>query len=130
MIPPAINVCRLVCVVFVGILLSGCGGEPSELQIKTALEANLSASKSSIQSSIFGAALLGLSGIRDVRLDSLEKVGCEQTGDNAYQCQVIVQITVHGDQQGVGALFGITGSHKQALKVTMLKSSQGWYLVE
>jgi hypothetical protein len=95
------------------LLLAACGGEPSEADIKSAFEKQIAAeSKAMDQFGGKGMAdqLKGL--IPEVKI--IKKIGCKEDGENAYKCDVEMEVTQMGN------------TNKGIAPVRFVKGSDGW----
>ncbi len=87
-------------------MLAGCGGEPSEGQIKETIEKQVQ--RESAAAGAFSDML--------PKVSVSKKIGCKGDGDNAYKCDVELLVT-QGKSQNTGV--------KQ---FRFVKASDGWAL--
>lgn len=103
-LPPAMRLC-----VLLGIapLAVGCGGEPSEKDMRAALERQADAARQA--AGAFGAAV-------SLEYHEVQKLGCEKTGQgNAYVCDVEFDVTAP-----------IVGRQKQSGRIRFVEGDDGW----
>lgn len=95
------------------LLLAACGGEPSEADIKSVFEKQIAAeAKTMEQIGGKGTAdrMKGLMG--EVKI--IKKIGCKADGENAYKCDVEMEVTRMGN------------TNKGIAPVRFVKGSDGW----
>lgn len=103
------------------ILLASCSGEPSESDIANALQKAMKAEREQLEA--LGAGLMGksapnpMSDMLDIRIADVEKIGCQESGKNAYTCDVRYKVS--------GGLAGSAGRSMSA-PVRMISASEGW----
>lgn len=95
------------------LLLTGCGGAPSEAEMKAALERQTEAQVESA-GKLFGNTGAGVMKDMLPEINSLKKIGCQADGDKAYRCDVELEVTQ----------FGIT--NKAPVNLRFVKASDGW----
>jgi outer membrane lipoprotein-sorting protein len=102
---------RVSALVGLSVLLLGCSSEPSEADIKAAVQAQYDAVNS----------LSGMFGMKKdiANLTSVEKVGCSSVRDKVFRCDVVVT--------GGNA---ITGEGKSTASLLLMKTKEGWAEVE
>lgn len=98
------------------LLLAGCGSEPSEADIRTAIKENLSSVNDAV-TGIFGA-FGGNSADMQAKVDDLKKIACKKvpkTASPTYECeiQMTVQLPILGRQSGTEI-------------ITLTKTSNSW----
>ena len=110
------------------LMLSACGGEPSSTEITKAVE-DLFKNDSSFAT---GKKLLGIlaatAGVQDIKVDSIDKIGCEPNGKNAYLCEVAVEYTISNSEGSLSDLLGIGGHKRSINKYRLVKTSKGWII--
>lgn len=93
------------------LVLAGCGGEPSEGDMRDALQAQVDKANKM-------AAAYGATGAKTV-LEDLKKVGCAKAeGTSAFACTVTVQMK--------GPLVDMDGT----TEMRFAKSNGGWVVVQ
>ena len=95
------------------LLLTGCGGAPSEADMKSALERQTQAQVESA-GKLFGNTGAGVMKDMLPEINSLKKIGCQADGDKDYRCDVELEVTQ----------FGIT--NKAPVNLRFVKASDGW----
>ena len=99
------KIAKVVAIVAGALLLTACG-EPSEGDLRAAFEKQIAESNKMAQ---------GLGVKMESKLHSLKKVGCKADGDNAYRCDVEVDMEVP-----------LVGRKKVVAPVRFVKGSDGW----
>lgn len=99
---------RFTLVTAAALVLTACGGAPSESDIQQALQ------KQTDQMLKTMGPLAKMSGADNTEIREVEKLGCEKDGDNAYRCDVKVTVTVAGRE--------VT----ETSRGRFVKSSDGW----
>lgn len=96
--------------------LAGCGGAPSESDMKAALERQTQAQVDGA-SRLFGHTGAGV--MKDVlpEILSLKKIGCQADGEKAYRCDVELEVRQ----------FGMT--NKSPTNLRFVQGSEGWTVV-
>lgn len=84
------------------VLLTGCGGEPSESDLKTAILKN--------------SADMAKHGNPGPEILSFNKVGCKEDGENAYRCDIEMALKWPGQNP----------TNKNIMKFRFIKGSDGW----
>jgi len=110
------------------LMLSACGGEPSPTEITKAVE-DLFKNDSSFAT---GKKILGIlaasAGVQDIKVDSIDKIGCEPNGKNAYLCEVAIEYTISNSEGSLSDLLGIGGHKRSINKYRLIKTSKGWII--
>lgn len=102
------SIIRISLMTTAALVLTACGGAPSEGDIQQALQ------KQTDQMLKTMGPLAKMSGAEDTRIREVEKLGCDKDGDNAYRCDVKVTVKVAGRE--------IT----ETSRGRFVKSSDGW----
>jgi len=92
----------------------GCSSGPSESDIRAAFEAQIDEAARAAE----GFAGKGTADRFKVEIHSVEKLGCNASGDGAYLCDVKVDATAP-----------LMGRTSQASTVRLRKTGDGWVLV-
>lgn len=88
------------------LVLTACGGAPSESEMQAVLEKRMNADLKA----------LGSMGIdAQIKVHSLKKVGCKEDGEKAYKCDVEIDI----EAPAIGRQQNVT-------PMRFVKSSDGW----
>jgi len=110
---------RLIASMFVLLSLVACSGSPSDRDIKGAIERDQLERKRSLTALLGerGAAmaeqLMGQGALKDVR-----KIGCKEDGENAWRCDVEIDIA-SGD-----------ATQNRITKLRLVRSSSGWVIAD
>lgn len=94
-------------------VLVGCGGAPSESDIKAAVEKQVKAERDAMERISGKQAMEMMKGMFP-EIKSVHKIGCKEDGEKAYKCDVEVEV-VQGNQTG-----------KNAAVLRFVKGSDGW----
>ncbi|OQW86024.1 MAG: hypothetical protein BWK72_19080 [Rhodoferax ferrireducens] len=95
------------------LMLSACGGAPSEGDIKTAIEKQMTAEAK-------GMAQMGGKQASDMmknllpEIKSVKKIGCKEDGEKAYKCDVEMEVSQMGN------------TNKGIAPIRFVKGSDGW----
>lgn len=89
------------------LILTACGGGPSEGDMLAAIAKESSGLAKAAGRPDDGAGMIP-------KLNSVKKIGCKEDGDNAYKCDVELEVT----------RMGQTG--KAITSVRFVKGSDGW----
>lgn len=98
--------------------LVGCGGAPSEGDIKLALEQQMNRERQAMGAlgGAFGASMSKMAQDLMPMVKGVHKIGCKDDGENAYRCDVEMAL-----EQG-GKL------DKTTTQLRLLKGSEGWVI--
>lgn len=86
----------------ISLLVTGCGGEPSESDMKSVFQKDL--------------AVMAQNGNPGPEILSFNKVGCKEDGENAYKCDVEMALKWPGQSP----------TDKNIMKYRFIKGSDGW----
>lgn len=87
--------------------LTGCGGAPSDSDIKTALDKAV-LQQQKMMESVGGGQMKDM---LKIEYTSVKKIGCKEDGEKAYLCDVeVVAKTVAGEQKETSAIRLVNGS--------------------
>lgn len=92
------------------LLLTACGGAPSEGDIKSALEKSRADSLKSMAQ--FGNSEMVKSMLPEFK--NIRKIGCKEDGEKAYKCDVELEVSVGGN------------TNKGIAPLRLVKGSDGW----
>jgi hypothetical protein len=92
--------------------LSACGGEPSESDIRSAMETSLDQSITALAGAAGTPA--GDEARKQSQIVGVSKVGCQKDGDSAYKCDVTVEAK------------SMLGQQKNTTSARLVKTSDGW----
>ena len=95
-------------VVMVGALLTGC--EPSQTDVASAVQKQFDKEAKATRD------LVGDLGSRAPKIKSVKKLGCKEDGENAYRCDVEVEVAMNGQTE------------KKIVPARLVKGSDGWAL--
>ncbi len=88
------------------VLLAACSGEPSESDIRSAVDKNIAETNKA----------MGDFGVKaESKVHELKKVGCKEDGKNAYKCDVDIDFEMP-----------LVGRKKAVVPMRFVKASEGW----
>jgi hypothetical protein len=124
------NKSLILTVVFMCISLSGCSGEPSASEIAKAVGESFKNESSILSGNKLIGVAVNAAGVEAIKLDSVDKIGCEPSGKNAYTCEVSVEFTVNSAEGSIADLLG-AGGHKRTInKYRLVSTSRGWIVAQ
>lgn len=94
--------------------LAGCGGAPSEGQIKAAIEAQLQQQQKAV-AGMLGAAAGTIPKDMLPEVTNVRKIGCTADGEKAYRCDVELEMKLRGN---------VTKTPPRPVR--LVKGSDGW----
>lgn len=101
------------CVLSATLFLAACSGEPSEADIQAAVEKEMGSSAKTMEQIGGKQAADVVKGFLP-EVKSVKKIGCKEDGDNAYKCDIEMEVTQ----------LGIT--NKGISPIRFVKGSDGW----
>lgn len=110
--------------------LSGCSGEPSASDISKAVSESFKNDSSLLTGKKLIGVMVTAAGVEGVKLDSVDKIGCEPRGKNAYICEVSVEYTISITEGSLADLMGAAGHKRSINKYRFVKTSKGWIVAE
>ena len=111
-------------------LIPGCSGEPSEKDIKKAIQDSYSQETNSILSSKIGEALLSSTGVKDIKLENIEKINCVSHAKNSYICEYVMEYTIKADDGSLAEMIGAKGKKRTITRSKFLKTSKSWIMAD
>jgi len=106
--------------------LSGCSGEPSASDVTKAVGDSFKQDTSLITGKKLIGAMVTAAGVEGVTLESVDKIGCEPSGKNAYLCEVSVEYTINTAEGSLADIFGAAGHKRSIGKYRFVNTSKGW----
>lgn len=94
------------------VLLTACGGAPSEGEMRAAFENQIQQSNDNVKKM---AGNNSMTKSMESKLHSFKKVGCKEDGENAYRCDVEMEIEAP-----------FVGRRSVNAPVRFVKASDGW----
>jgi hypothetical protein len=107
-----------------------CSGEPSEKDIKKAIQDSYSQETNSIFSSKIGEALLSSTGVKDIKLENIEKINCVSHAKNSYFCEYVMEYTIKADDGSLAEMFGAKGKKRSIMRSKFFKTSKSWIIAD
>ncbi len=111
-------------------LIVACGGEPSEKDIKKAIQDSYSQETNSILSNKIGEALLSSAGVKDIKLENIEKINCVSHAQNSYICEYVIEYTIKVADGSLAEIFGANGKKRTISRSKFLKTSKSWIMAD
>lgn len=108
------------------VLLTGCGGEPSASDISKAVGESFKNDSSILSGDKLIGAMVSAAGVDDIKLNSVDKIGCEPSGKNAYICEVSVEYSINSKAGSIADLIGAGGEKRTINKYRLVSTSKGW----
>jgi len=105
-------------IVLLGILLTGCSGEPTGAELHKALQAEMDRANELVQTMLGSEAGAKV----ETKIHALEKLNCrqgEEDGTTEYRCKVELDIT-----------YPPAKRQKRKASVRMVKEDKGWMVVK
>ena len=99
------------------LVLTACGGVPSDGNIKASIEKQMGADAKAMEQ--FGgkqAANMAKNWLPEIK--SIKKIGCKEDGDKAYKCDVEMEVTQKGK------------TNKGIAPFRFVKASDGWVVTK
>lgn len=102
-------------------LLTACGGAPSEKEMHSAVQKQVDSANAQIGSigSAFGQPGAAVGDKLKTTLHDFKKIGCKSDGENAYLCDVEIDIEAP-----------FIGRSKQVTPMRFVKASDGWTVAQ
>jgi len=110
------------------LLLVGCAGEPSSTEVHKAVEDLFSNDSSALNQKNLLGVIATSAGIKEIKLNSVDKIGCEPNGKNAYLCEVAVEYTITSSEGSISELLGVGGRKHSVNKYRLIKTSKSWII--
>jgi hypothetical protein len=113
-------------------LLISCSSEPSAKDIELISNNQISKITSILHSDNFsGVTLSKITGIQDIKIESVEKIQClaENTNSKIYLCDVLIKYEVKVSQNSISDLVGFSGKKSELKKLKLFKSNNGWEIL-
>lgn len=110
-------------------LLCGCAIEPNERELREAVNTAVQDEVSTaIKAKFLGIDLMSMAGFEGIDVNSVEKIGCEPAGKNAFNCEVAVEIAIRVKEKSLIAMFGFDGRSKGVHRFRFVKTAGGWLI--
>jgi hypothetical protein len=103
----------IVTIIFISASLTACGGAPSESDMKKAIDIQLQAEMTAAKQFMGGAGASMAEKLMP-KIESLKKIGCKDDGENAYRCDLELEVT----QNGI--------TNKAPTRMRFVKGRDGW----
>jgi hypothetical protein len=107
-------------------ILSGCSFEPSNNEVEAAVRESLSQDYKILFGNDIAGMMVNIAGVESIKIDSVDKIGCQSNGKNSYLCEVSVEFTINTKQGGFAQFFGLSGSQRSIERYRLVKTSRGW----
>lgn len=103
----------MVSIFFISALLTACGGAPSEADMKKAIDKQVQAEMTATKQ-FMGGAGASMAEKLTPKIENLKKIGCKDDGENAYRCDLELEVTQNGR------------TNKAPTRMRFIKGSDGW----
>lgn len=114
-------------IIFVALLLFGCSNEPSNLDVRSSIEAAIKRDISSVtQRKILGLDLGYTLGITDIKINEIEKIECAKISNKIVNCDVLVDYEVINRPGGLSELLGGVPRYRKVSVYRFVKTTNGW----
>lgn len=107
-------------------LVVACSGEPSENDIKIAVQDSYNQYSNLTLSSKLGGAILTATGVKGINVKNVEKINCVFQAQNSYICEYVVEYTIITDGGSLAEMFGVAGEKRKISRAKFLKTSKNW----
>ena len=117
---------------FAYLLLFGCTNEPSTRDLENIANSQVSKLISIVHNeSLGGLSISKIAGIKDFKIDGIEKIQCTPESQNSkiYVCDVLVKYEILTSQNSLSELVGFTGKKSEVKKIRIFKGSSGWEII-
>jgi hypothetical protein len=112
------------------LFIVACSSEPSEKDIKKAIQDSYSQETNSIFFSKIGVALLSSAGFKDIKIESIEKINCVSNAKNSYICEYVLEYTIKVDDGSLAEMLGAKGKKRTLARSKFLKTSKSWIITD
>ena len=113
------------------VLLIGCSKEPSNEEVYKVISANIKEDASTlIDKKFLGVNLGNVLGIDQLKINEIEKIACDSTGNKKATCQVLVDFEFVNKKDGLTELLGGIPRTKKIIEYQFIKTSQGWQVLD
>ena len=117
---------------FAYLLLVGCTNEPSTRDLENIANSQVSKLISIVHNeSLGGLSISKIAGIKDFKIDGVEKIQCipENQNSKIYACDVLIKYEILTSQNSLSELVGFTGKKSEVKKIRIFKGSSGWEII-
>jgi hypothetical protein len=84
----------------------------------------------SILSNKIGEALLTSAGVKDIKLENIEKINCVSHAKNSYICEYVIEYTIKVADGSLAEIFGANGKKRTISRSKFLKTSKSWIMAD
>lgn len=117
---------------FALLLLVGCTNEPSSRDLKNIANSQVSKLISIVHNeSLVGLSISKIVGIKDFKIDGVEKIQCISENQNSkiYVCDVLIKYEILTSQNSLSEFVGFSGKKSEIKKIRIFKGSGGWEII-
>lgn len=107
------QIARVIAAAATCVLLSACGGSPSEADLKSAVDRQVKAEAEAMER-VVGKQGMAMARSMTVEIKALHKIGCKEDGEKAYRCDVELEVMREGT------------ASKAPTSMRFVKGSDGW----
>jgi len=112
------------------LVFCGCSSEPSASDISKAVGESFKNDSSLLNGKKLIGTIFSAAGVEGIKLESVDKIGCEPSGKNAYICEVSVEYTIHSADGSIADLLGAAGQKRSISKYRLVSTSKGWVVAQ
>ena len=112
--------------------LTACSNEPTNRDLESLANSQLSKLISILHNESFaGLSISKISGVNDLKIESVEKVQCSLENNNSriYLCDILVKYEIIVSQNSLSDLVGMSGKKSELRKIKLFKSNNGWEII-
>jgi hypothetical protein len=121
----------LTIIISFSVLLMGCSKEPSNEEVYKVISANIKEDASTlIDKKFLGVNLGSVLGIDQLKINEIEKIACDSTGNKKTTCQVLVDFEFVNKKDSLTELLGGIPRTKKIIEYQFIKTSQGWQVLD
>jgi hypothetical protein len=114
------------------LLLLGCSTEPSSRDLENIANSQVSKLISIVHNeSLGGLSISKIAGIKDFKINGVEKIQCipENQNSKIYACDVLIKYEILTSQNSLSELVGFSGKKSEVKKIRIFKGSSGWEII-
>ena len=119
------------CFLFITFLIVGCSNEPSDIDVKQAIEQSIRMDVSNAtKRKILGIDINSALGIGELKINTIEKIECKSEGKKSYYCNVLVDYEFLSPIGGLTDLIGGVPRYRKIGSYRLVNTSTGWIVAE
>jgi hypothetical protein len=109
-----------------------CSSEPSNRDLENIANSQVSKLISIVHNeSLGGLSISKIAGIKDFKIDGIEKIQCipESQNSKIYFCDVLVKYEIFTAQNSLSELVGFSGKRNEVKKIKLFKVNGTWEII-